>query len=223
MSFNLSQREGAGFKPAKILFPCGNDYFNTDILGRTTTRGTAVDEMPHWKQSFLHGRRLLVEAIDHLRTLAPVHVVIVNGNHDTQRAFYLGEVLAAHFSRTAGVVVDNSPPQRKYVHYGANLLAFSHGNHERHASLPLLMATEFPQAWAATRHREWHLGHWHSKRHKLFLPCEDQQGVLVRIVPSLCPADAWHASMGYRGKLAAEAYFWDENEGCVATFTHSPA
>jgi hypothetical protein len=48
-------------------------------------------------------------------------------------------------------------------------------------------------------------------------------GVLVRIVPSLCPADAWHASMGYRGKLAAEAYFWDENEGCVATFTHSPA
>ncbi len=214
--------KGSGFKPGKILFPVGNDFFNTDILGRTTTSGTGQDEMMVWKESFVYGRKLLVQAIDRLREVAPVHVVVVNGNHDTQRAFYLGEVLAAWFGKTAGVTVDNAPTQRKYVHYGANLIAFSHGNHERHANLPLLMATESPEAWARSRHREWHIGHWHVKRHKVFIPAEDQQGVMVRIVPSLCPADAWHASMGYGGKLAAEAYYWSESDGCVATFTHSP-
>jgi hypothetical protein len=85
------------------------------------------------------------------------------------------------------------------------------------------MATEQPELWGRSRHREYHLGHWHAKRHKMFVPTDDQSGVLVRIIPSLCPADAWHASMGYSGKLAAEAYYWDPTEGCVATFTHHPA
>ena len=132
-------------------------------------------------------------------------------------------MLQAWFSRTSDVVVDNTPTQRKYVHFGKNLIGFTHGNNERHPNLPLLMANEKPQEWAQSCHREWHLGHWHIKRHKMFLPAEDQQGVLVRIVPSLCPADAWHSSMGYGGKLAAEAYYWDQADGCVATFTHSAA
>lgn len=215
--------KATGLKPGKILFVAGNDFFNTDSLGRTTTGGTPQDEAIGWKQSFLRGRHLLVRAVDRLREIAPVQIVFVNGNHDTQRVFYLGEVIAAWFHKTADVTVDNSATQRKYVHFGQNLLGFTHGNNERHPNLPLLMANESPQAWAASRHREWHLGHWHVKKHKMFLPAEDQQGVLVRIVPSLCPADAWHANMGYGGKLAAEAYYWDPADGCVATFTHSPA
>ena len=215
--------KASGCKPGKILFVAGNDFFNTDHMGRTTTAGTPQDEGMVWKQAFIRGRNLLVQAIDRLRQVAPVHVVSVNGNHDTARVFYLGEVLQAWFSRTPDVTVDNAPTQRKYVHFGANLIAYTHGNNERHPNLPLLMAQERPQEWANSRHREWHLGHWHIKRHKMFLPIEDQQGVLVRIVPSLCPADAWHSSMGYGGKLAAEAYYWDPADGCVATFTHSPA
>lgn len=215
--------KASGCKPGKILFVVGNDFFNTDHMGRTTTAGTPQDDGLVWKQAFIRGRDLMVKAIDRLRDVSPVHVVAVNGNHDTARVFYLGEVLQAWFCRTADVTVDNAPAQRKYVHFGSNLIAFTHGNNERHPNLPLLMAQERPQEWANSRHREWHLGHWHIKRHKMFLPIEDQQGVLVRIVPSLCPADAWHASMGYGGKLAAEAYYWDPADGCVATFTHSPA
>ena len=47
--------------------------------------------------------------------------------------------------------------------------------------------------------------------------------MIIRILPSLCSPDSWHSSMGYAGKLAADALFWDREEGCVATFTHSPA
>jgi calcineurin-like phosphoesterase family protein len=214
--------KASGCKPEKILFVAGNDFFNTDN-GRTTTAGTPQDEGMVWKQSFIRGRDLLVKAIERLRKIAPVQVVCVNGNHDATRLFYVAEVLQAWFGRTADVMVDNTPTQRKYVHYANNLIGFTHGNNERHQNLPLLMASEKPQEWAKSKHREWHLGHWHIKRHKMFLPAEDQQGVLVRIVPSLCPSDAWHSSMGYGGKLAAEAYYWDPSAGCVATFTHSPA
>ncbi len=179
--------KASGCPVEKILFVAGNDFFNTDAMGRTTTAGTPQDDGLTWKQGFIRGRDLLVRAIERLRQIAPVHVTCVNGNHDTARVFYLGEVLTAWFSRTPHVVVDNSPAQRKYVHYGRNLIGFTHGDRERHPSLPLLMANDQPVAWAASQHREWHLGHWHVKRHKMFLPIADQQGVLVRIVPSLWP------------------------------------
>ena len=84
------------------------------------------------------------------------------------------------------------------------------------------MAVERPQDWAAARFREWHLGHFHSKKTKVFVAHQDLHSVQVRILPSLCPPDAWHANMGYTSKLAAEAYYWDIANGCVATFTHSP-
>lgn len=214
--------KASGCKPEKIAFIAGNDFLHTDTCSHTTQAGTGQDENLVWREAFVRGRVLLVRAIERLREIAPVHVACISGNHDYSKMYYLGEVLSARFGGTKDVTVDNSPPQRKYIHYGENLIGFTHGDKER-TSLPLLMATERPQEWARSRHREWHVGHWHCKRHKMFLPIEDSQGVLVRIVPSLSAPDAWHASMGYSGKLAAEAYFWDPKDGCVATFTHSPA
>ena len=54
------------------------------------------------------------------------------------------------------------------------------------------------------------------------LPAEDVSGVLIRVIPSLTPLDAWHSSKGYGSKLAAEAYYWDPECGVTATLTHSP-
>lgn len=206
----------------KILFVCGNDFLNTDHLGRTTTAGTPQDECLRYQESFLRGRQLLVRAVDRLREMAPVDVVMVTGNHDTQRIYYLGDAVSAWFRNTPDVTVENSPRQRKYVLFHKNLIGFTHGHNEKHFDLPLLLATEQPQGWAQSRHREFHLGHFHSRKHKMFVPSFDRAGVLVRILPSLCPPDAWHATMGYSARLAAEALYFDPEEGCVATFTHSP-
>jgi hypothetical protein len=216
--------KAAGLKPGRILFPCGNDFLNTDILGRTTTSGTPQDSAVVWKEGFVRGKSLLVRAIDRLRAVAPVDVVLVNGNHDCQSIFYLGEALAGRFYHYTDVTVDNAPTQRKYVVHGKNLLAFTHGDREKFVNLPLLMASERPREWAlCTASKEWHLGHYHSKKCLRILPAHDAGGgVLVRVVPSLCPPDSWHSSMGYSGKLAAEAYYWDPEAGVVATFTHHP-
>ena len=213
----------SGCRFEKILFVAGNDFLNTDHLGRTTTAGTPQDEMVRWPDAVVRGKDLLVKAIERLRRLAPVEVLMVQGNHDTEKIFCIGEILSAWFRNTPGVKIDNSPAQRKYFHFGRCLIMFTHGCHERHANLPLLLATERRLEWSRSTHAEVHLGHFHSKKLKMFVPAEDVGGVLVRILPSLCPPDAWHASMGYSSKLAAEAYYWDPEDVCVATFTHSPA
>jgi hypothetical protein len=85
--------KSASLPVEKVLFVCGNDFLNTDHLGRTTTAGTPQDEAIRYQESFLRGRQLLVRAIDRLRQIAPVQVVMVTGNHDTQRLYYLGDVL----------------------------------------------------------------------------------------------------------------------------------
>jgi hypothetical protein len=216
--------QSAGFKPEMILFPVGNDFFHTDVLGRTTTAGTYVDSSIGWKQAFVEGWQLMKEAIERLRLIAPVHVVIVNGNHDLQSSFHLGEVLTAWFRGTDGVTIDNSPTQRKYVAFHKCLLGLTHGSEEKLSNLPMLMATERPADWAKSNPaaREYHIGHFHHKRSLHLLPAVDVFGVLVRVIPSLTPLDAWHASKGYCSKRAAEAFFWHPERGVIATFTHSP-
>jgi len=217
--------KSAGLKPEKILFPVGNDFYHTDILGRTTTAGTPVDSSIVWKQAFVQGWRLLAAGIERLRTVAPVDVVVVNGNHDVMSAFHVGEVLHAHFSRTDGVTVDNSPTQRKYVAFKKCLLGLTHGSEEKFSSLPILLATERKEDWARSvpAAREFHVGHLHHKKSIQFvLPATDVSGVLIRVIPSLTPLDSWHASKGYGSKLAAEAYFWDPECGVTVTLTHSP-
>ena len=212
----------AGLKPEKILFIVGNDMLNTDHLGRETTAGTPQDACQKYQESFLRARKLLVDGILTLRQEAPVQVIVVPGNHDTQCAYYLGDSLAGWLSKTSGVTVDNSMRPRKYVRYHRNLIGFTHGNREKHFDLPLLLATEDPEGWAQSWHREFHLGHFHARKHKMFVPSFDRAGVLIRILPSLCPPDSWHSIMGYNARLAAEALFFHPQDGCVATYTHAP-
>jgi hypothetical protein len=207
----------------KILFVVGNDFFNVDNANNTTHAGTEQSEHGNFSENFILGRDLMIKAIDRLTQVAPVHVLIVPGNHDTTRLWYLGSTLQSWYRNTADVKVDHTCTPRKYILYGKNLIGFCHGNLERHEKLPILMATERPGEWAASAEgsRHWHVGHFHSKKTKVFVAHEDLQAVQVRVLPSLCPPDAWHASMGYSGKLAAEAYWWDPIAGCVATFTHN--
>lgn len=211
-----------GLNPEKMLFVVGNDMLNTDHLGRETTAGTPQSCDISYQEAFVRGRKLLVDAILTLREKAPVEVIVVPGNHDTQVCYYLGDSLSGWLHRTEGVTVDNSPRPRKYLRFHRNLIGFTHGHNEKHHDLPLLLATEDPEGWAQSRHREFHLGHFHARKHKLFVPSFDRAGVLVRILPSLCPPDAWHASMGYNARLAAEALYFDPEEGCVATYSHAP-
>lgn len=210
-----------GFPIARFLYPIGNDFLHTDNDRNTTNAGTPQDVDGRWQKAFTEGRAALKNSIDRLRQIAPVDVMVIPGNHDPERMFYLGEVLQAWYHSTVGVTIENSPAKRKYYRYGANLIGLTHGDKEKHSELPLVMATERPQDWAATKFREFHLGHLHKLKTISFMPVQEFNAIRVRTLSSLTPPDAWHKMMGYEGLRAANAIMWDKADGCVATISYN--
>ena len=197
----------------EILLPIGNDLFNIDNKNNMTTAGTPQHVDSRWQQMFNKAKGLLIKNINDLMQIAPVKVVMVSGNHDMQTVFYLGSVLEAYYRNTDRVTIDNSPTQRKYHSYGVNFIGFTHGNEEKHQDLGLIMATERPQEWAASKCRQFHLGHFHSRKTTKYLDVQEFQGFTVRILPSLSGTDAWHNSKGYMSMKSAVAYLYAKDNG----------
>lgn len=209
----------------RILFPIGNDFFNSDSHIGTTTEGTRQDEDSRWQKVFDKGQQLLIEAIDYMRQFAPVDVIVIPGNHDWTKSFFLGATLAAWYRNDKNVSVNNGAKARKYYLYGKVLLGFTHGDKEHGGSLRLLMPNEAPKEWAKSKYREFHCGHWHRKvNYKETVltrtPISDEQlGIVIRHMSSLAGTDAWHYSKGYIGPIkGAEAFLWNNESGLVAQF-----
>lgn len=203
---------------SRILLPLGNDHFNSDNLLGTTTKGTAQapNEDGRWQKAFTTGCEVITEVIETLANEFEVDALVVSGNHDYEKCYYMGEFVRAYFHHHPRVHVDNAPTQRKYYTFGTNLIMFTHGDEERHAALPLIMASEMKDAWAQTSCREIHVGHYHQHRSM------EVNGVRLRVISSLAPSDSWSTSKGYVGNLrAAEAFLFDKEDGLVAQYYHT--
>ncbi len=206
-----------GFNIERIVLPIGQDFFHVDGPLNTTTAGTPQDVDGRLAKIFATGQRALINLVDLLMGIAPVHVLWVPGNHDWYTSWYLIKVLEAHYRHTRTVTVDSSEMPRKHIEYGVNLLGYTHGNDEKHSSLPAIMAGQWPQAWARTTHREWKLGHFHKVKETHYTAAETIDGVLVRILPSLTGTDSWHFKKGYVGGMrAAQAYLYSAKRGYAA-------
>ena len=120
--------------------------------------------------------------------------------------------------------MDVEPKPRKYVRYGRVLLGITHGNEEKHSSLPTIMASECPEHWGQTTTRVWHIGHLHKKKQVHFIGTDTIDGVIVTTLPALCATDAWHHLKGYvNPHRAAEAYIWSKKRGYVGHFSANVA
>ncbi len=204
----------------RILFPIGNDFFNVNGSSGTTFNDTPQHEDARWQKTFRVGVRLLRQSVAMLSKVAPVSIVVVTGNHDTEPIFYAGEILSAIYENNPNVSVDDAPTQRKYFRYGKCLIGFTHGKYEKHGELPLIMANERKDDWKETQFREWHLGHLHHEKEYRFLSSQEFKGVTVRIIRALTETDVWHTSRGYIGSLrAAECFVWDKNHGMVCNLS----
>jgi hypothetical protein len=210
------------FSVGRILFPIGNDFYDTDTLEMTTTHGTLQRDDPRWQMVFRMGQDFTIRTIDKLTQIAPVDVVVVPGNHDETKMFYLGAVLDAWYHSNPNVNIDNATKLRKYYQFGSNLIGLTHGYHEKYGDLQSLMAYEQPKMWAESTHREWHLGDKHHSKSMLFPVEELKNGVVVRILRSLATPSTWEYNKGFVGSLkAAEGFLWSHNLGLIAHFTAS--
>jgi hypothetical protein len=210
------------YRLEQIVLPIGNDFFNADNLVGTTTGGTRQDVDTRFHLMFRRGWHLASWMIAECAQVAPVVVPVVPGNHDRQTAFLLGCVLEAEYASDPRVTIDNSARVRKYHAYGENLFGFTHGDEEKPADLPQLMATEQPTLWAGSSYREFHIGHFHHAKEKAPLVVDDKTGVTVRWIRSLSGSDRWHSGKGYVGRRGAEAFVYRKSGGLRAHLFTSP-
>lgn len=210
----------------EIVFPIGNDLLQIDKMEGTTTAGTKVDTDSRWQAMFLKAQGLMISTINKLAAIAPVKILMVHGNHDNQTIFYLGQLLKAYYKieddkENGHIKINNGGKQRKYHKYGTNLIGFTHGNEEKHQDLGLIMATDQPALWGETRFRQFHLGHFHSRRTTKYVDVNEHQGFQIRILPSLSSSDKWHDTKGYMSIKSAVAFLYDKETGLVAEFSHN--
>lgn len=219
-------KRASGFAYNRILFPIGSDFFNSDTILNTTTKGTPQDEDLRWQKTFAVGVKLIVDAINILKqTGVPVDVVVIPGNHDFERSYYLGAYLEAWFNEDSSVNINNGASPRKYYRFGQVLLGLTHGSEEKEGSLPLLMATDIESKpmWSETTYHEWHVGHIHRKRDVKFTVLDrarmtnEDLGVTVRYLSSLTGTEEWHHRKGFVGAIkAGEGFIWNDESGLVA-------
>lgn len=203
-------------RPAKILMLVGNDLFNIDNLQNTTTQGTRQDTDTRYQKLFAEVRRAYVDLIGMALTVAPVHVIVVPGNHDTLSSWHLGDSLSLWFSRSPGVTVDNAPVPRKYYQWGKVGLMFCHGDKGKRINYPMVFASERPDIFGECVWKEVHTGHWH---HTI---AEDRYGVMVRVLPTLAAQSHWESENMYIGSIrAAEAFLWHKELGLLGTLIHA--
>jgi hypothetical protein len=203
----------------RILLPLGNDFFNVNSKTNTTVRGTPQQEDTRWQKTFRAGRKLAIQMIDTCTAIAPTDVLFVPGNHDEEKIFYLGDALECWYHNNENVHIDNIAKSRKYYNYGRVLLGFTHGDAEVMKKLPNLMQFEVPQLWGNSLYREWHTGDKHHKT-DFILEVDEQIGIVIRILRSLVPADAWTFNHGFVGsQRASEAFLWHPENGLIAQFT----
>lgn len=186
--------------------PLGSDFFNVDNDQDTTTSGTPQDEDGRWQKTFRLGVEMTKWAIGRCRKRFPrVRVMMVYGNHDRQRSFYLGELLAEVAEFVDGVDVDNRPLDRKYYQWGETGIGLAHGDRLKEKDLGALCQNEAREIWGKTKRFELLLGHVHNPIVKTIA------GVLTRWLPALCPPDLWHSKSGYvMAEKAATALIYDE-------------
>lgn len=173
------------------------DYFHADdSRNRTPASGNPLDVDGRFQKVASVGFRAMVRCIE--RMLETHEKVIVRnnpGNHDPHQARMLNIAVEARFHDNPRVLVDPSPSSFFYYRFGKTLIGSTHGDGAKLADLPLIMANDVPQEWAAAQYRVWHVGHVH---HNQKLAQKDLTGCEVETHRTLAAGDAWHRHQGYR-------------------------
>lgn len=191
----------------KIIFPIGQDFFNTDNNSGTTTGGTQQSNDLAASTLFEKGITLLIDGISKLSKIAPVEVFCVNGNHDFLTSYHAICTLWAYFHNNEDVTVDKGTSPRKYVEFGKCLIGYSHGDKEK-GRIDGIMQIEAREAWGRTLFHEFHLGHLHSEQ------TTEKNGIIIRNLSSVTGTDQWHHTSGYVGSLKkSQSFVWDRNYG----------
>jgi hypothetical protein len=129
------------------------------------------------------------------------------GNHDSNSAFFMSAILAAHYRNEPRVEVVTTSNPFHYHRWGCTLIGITHGDGPKPQDLPLLMAHDRPVDWGETTERVWLHGHVHHNASKEYMSVD------VMSFGTLAASDAWHHSKGYRAKRRSAILVFDKEAG----------
>lgn len=193
-------------KLSKILFTIGGDMSNFDNIAGTTTKGTEQDNACGYFDMIERLFCITIGAIDMLANIAPVEVVLINGNHDKTVGYSLAQFCYAWYRNDKRVNVDVSPLPRKYIVFGKTLFVFAHdGDLKR---LPHLIPDEAREYWAQVNMTEVFLQHLHDEMILI-----EQNHMRIQRLPTISGHSSWTKEQGFCSKRQCKSFIFNKDIG----------
>ena len=213
----LVQKVKSNYNINKLVFPISNDFFHTDNYQNTTTNGTPQDVTVWYDEEYEKGFDILANTINFLLTQAStVEVILVQGNHDRTKSFYVAHALEVFFKGYKNLKFQRHHSVTKHTVVGNTFIGYHHGNCKIDG-LPLIFASSHDSCkeFANAKYREIHTGDKHHYMAKEI----NGSGVRIQQMPSLSMDDRWHVDNGFINQIRAGlALVYHPEKGKIAEF-----
>jgi len=190
----------------KVILVIGGDISNSDYLTNTTVKGTPQDNDLHYYEACERLYAMTIKAVDMLKEVAPVDVILCVGNHDEVTCYKLAKYISAWFRDDERVNVDYTPLARKYYLYGKTLMCFAHDGKVN--KLPALIANEARQLWSQADTVEVFLQHLHTEQVLM-----EDNNIRIQRLPTISARSKWTADKGYSSKRQCKSFIFDRDDG----------
>ena len=191
------------------LMCIGNDFFNSDTVNATTTKGTPQTNDLRWQKLFNIGLELYTKMILGLSDkFNNLEIRLQSGNHDKMASFYLYIALSCYFKDYKNIHFSKDYKDVQCFLWGKCGIFFSHGDVNLKRLIKSIPA-EFYEEWGKTIFRELHLGHLHKE-----LVVDDDSGMITRRIGSPTATDQWHYEERFIGATQKyQTFVWDKEKG----------
>lgn len=198
-------------KAETLFMTIGNDFFNSDTVENTTTKGTYQNNDLRWKKMFLVGLELYKEALITLRDkFGKIDIQLCQGNHDVMSSYYLYIALSQFFSEDDKIKFSSNLQTTQCYQFGKVAIFTNHGDTNLKRLIKSIPA-EFYEEWGQSTFRELHLGHLHKE-----VVVDDESGMITRRVGSPSGTDEWHYNSRFVGATQKQQLFvWDKERGLL--------
>lgn len=197
-------------KIKRIILCMLGDVLHTANDNQTTEKGTLQSVDGRYVKITDTTEATIVNVIAILKSIAPVEVVWVSGNHSRISEYLVMRSVEKSFS---DVKFDIAPNPIKSIQIGNAMVGLAHGD------MPKKNITNNIDREArmigGVKYIEQHCGHFHSEITTWV------NGIIVRYLPSLCSSSAWEHQQGYLNFKAMISFVWSETNGIRETWVNN--
>ena len=209
--------------PSKLalLEILGDTLHYDNLEGMTSRSGNILDTDGRYPEMVRICTLVVLNMVNSLlQHHEEVIVDIVRGNHDDVGSIWLTELLIKVYENNPRVQVLNQQGPIHIVEFGKVLIASHHGHTIKMDKLPIIIASDYPEAWGRTKHRYCLTGHIHHDS-KLVQQGREYAGMCVESFRTLATKDSYATWGGWRSKRDTKAIVYHKELGEIERYTAS--